>query len=867
MSTSSPKCFAYAPQDSDYIAMKDCPYIEFGSIEVGAAGCVSAIVWSRAEVSRELRLSEEQFLDFVLFLGNDYTASLIVQTDLYCTMLQDCGGVIGRLIEEWFCKVSTKRKVTVRAADLYQPFFLHNDQTQQIIDLQFAMDYSRALYNLEPLDHYCELARLTLPPAVPYSSASCVFDFHYYSDSSEGKFFADLGRYVNVAGKMGTEGVDRGVAVHALTYLKRRCANTALPTGPGPVVTDEHRTAIQGMLKQLQQQTTLDERILSENRLLLVPQWTDALAAYVYQKTCALMLKTFPEGAFTGMHNTPAQLFDGTLYHSALKKMRPDVSAHASSSGAIGPVVVQNKSTIGGGSAASQSQLHGVSHVEKTVNKCVQATTGGKHKTQPRVVGSKVPPPASSTCVVPVAPAQKLKPPMTLQERAESMAADLRARRDLLSRNKSKCKLPPKKPPRKLVSRHARKDSQPSKLVAKVDDTLIEHESDPEPRESRKNMPDRRVERLKDRIKALNLSIAQCSTGVILGKKTSITRAEQQVQALSAELASTVASRDRKLKKLARIAAALDRSDDESAGDSINLSTSLRKVRQPPVTKQQVKEARKQWNVLKLQIDKAAALATTDPTVRKKNAERILAAKEQHRKVLEMEKRLKEQNLEAQLRHAPAHNPQFHDECKSFLYLFTVPAKPVSSACGNGRDDICSSNDSDSSCSEDDTHSGSNFDDSSMSSSTTSTTSSSTHSHAGMGNICRGGSKDDVPALDRNRLCSASVVLATQAFEMVTLGAEETECSKQVEEVRVSKSEKEKAKEKFIAEAKAQLELKTARKAAMKAESDARRAAECARKLATCEEEINARNARILAATEASVLTGAKGHQHAKKPK
>ena len=107
----------------------------------------------------------------------------------------------------------------------------------------------------------------------------------------------------------------------------------------------------------------------------------------------------------------------------------------------------------------------------------------------------------------------------------------------------------------------------------------------------------------------------------------------------------------------------------------------------------------------------------------------------------------------------------------------------------------------------------------------------------------------------------------TQAFEMATLGTEESERSKQVEEVRASKSEKEKAKEKFVAEAKAQLELKTARKAAMKAETDARRAAECARKLATREEEINARNARILAATEASVLTGEKGHKQAKKPK
>eukprot|EP01032_Pedospumella_encystans_P020374 gene20374-23142_t len=635
------------------------------------------------------------------------------------------------------------------------------------------------------------------------------------------------------------------------------------------------------MLKQLQQQTALDERIVSENGLLLVPNWTDALAAFVYQKTCALMLKTFSEGAFTGMHNTPAQLFDGTLFHSALKKMRPDVSAHASSSGAFGTVVVQNESTIGGGSAASQSQLHVVSHVEKTVNQCVQATTGGKHKTQLRVVGSKVPPPASSTFVVAVVPSQKLKPPMTLQERAESMAADLRARRALLSKNKSKCKLPPKKPPRKsrkLVSNHAGKESQPSKLVAKVDDTLTEHESDHEPRVSRKNMPDRRVERLKDRIKALNLSIAQCGTEVILGKKKSIVRAEQQVQALSAELASIVTNRDRKLKKLARIAAAPEHSDDECSSESIKLSTSLREVRQRPVTKQQVKDARKQWNMLKLQIDKAAALATTDPAVKKNNAERSLAAKEQRRKVLEMEKRLKEQNLEAQLRHAPIHNPQFHSECESFLNLFTVKAEPVSSACAgaprsSGGDETCSSSDSESSdsessCSEEDTYSGSSSDDSSVSSSNTSSSSSSsssTHNSASVEKICSDGREDDVAGIDHNGNYSESVASVTQAFEMSTLGSEKMECSKQLEEVKTFKSEKEKAKERFVAEAKAQLELKIARKAAMKAESDARRAAECARKLAIREEEVNARNDRILAATQASLIIKAKGHKHVKK--
>eukprot|EP01032_Pedospumella_encystans_P010929 gene10929-12752_t len=311
--------------------MKDCPYIEFGSVEVND-NSACAPVWSRIAVCRGLYISQEQFLDFVLFLGNDYTAPLVVHTDLYATMHRLFNGNAQIIMQEWLANVSKQRNGLLQASDLFALPPAHynaakrNAQMQQIWELQFAMDYSRALYHLEPLDHFYEQASQTLPPTVPYSSASCVFDFHHYSDISEGKFFADLGRYVKAAGKMGTEGVDRGVAVHALTYLKRKCASTASTSTSGPAVTEEHRAAIQVMLQQIQQPSLHDET--DKLKPPPPPQWEDLLAAYVYQKTCASMLKSFPKGSFSGEHNAPVQLFNGVLFHAVLIGMRLTAGQH-----------------------------------------------------------------------------------------------------------------------------------------------------------------------------------------------------------------------------------------------------------------------------------------------------------------------------------------------------------------------------------------------------------------------------------------------------------------------------------------------------------------------------------------------------------
>jgi hypothetical protein len=74
----SMRSFIYG-RDSDFMVMKDCPYIEFGSLrfadgdcESGTGGHLQARVFRRAALSAALNLTENQFVEFCLLLGNDF---------------------------------------------------------------------------------------------------------------------------------------------------------------------------------------------------------------------------------------------------------------------------------------------------------------------------------------------------------------------------------------------------------------------------------------------------------------------------------------------------------------------------------------------------------------------------------------------------------------------------------------------------------------------------------------------------------------------------------------------------------------------------------------------------------------------------
>lgn len=312
-SEQSPTFYAYG-FDSDYFAMKDCPYIEFGTIEFAGEGQAAAVVWSRAEICRRLRVTEEAFIDIILLIGNDYTFSLMAQSDVMSETQIKVGKLADlQLAEYWFSLVQQRSRECLQAQKLFRPLVepcsvaAKDARFRVLADLQFAIDVSRALYDLQDLKPFRE--RRPSGAELPADcSAPCVFEISRYDSTDEGMFFADLPKYVLAGSKIGTQGVARGVAVHALTYLKRK-------------ISAEHSVAIKSMLKVLNQPGGAE----SAGRDVVVParaEWGDAQVAFVYQRTCALVMQSFPDGAFTGEHNTPVQLFHGGLFHSLLQQAR-----------------------------------------------------------------------------------------------------------------------------------------------------------------------------------------------------------------------------------------------------------------------------------------------------------------------------------------------------------------------------------------------------------------------------------------------------------------------------------------------------------------------------------------------------------------
>jgi len=73
--------YVYA-NDSDFVVMKDCPYIKFGALFLPEDpyeaisedySLQAKKVWRRKDTSKSLQLSEESFVEFCILVGNDFT--------------------------------------------------------------------------------------------------------------------------------------------------------------------------------------------------------------------------------------------------------------------------------------------------------------------------------------------------------------------------------------------------------------------------------------------------------------------------------------------------------------------------------------------------------------------------------------------------------------------------------------------------------------------------------------------------------------------------------------------------------------------------------------------------------------------------
>ena len=198
------RCFAYG-RDSDFIAMRDCAYIEFGSLVNRQQGeqqvACATHVWRRAHTCNFLGVTEEQFLDWVLLVGNDYTSQFCRTTDFNVVVPAFCRysaspAVLSELLIVITEQTSPDRRLAARTSEQSQPPNAISDQRsdnhttnsnrngsrsvssgplcaasssavqqaseqQQQLDfsapppdLQDVIEFSLAVYQLEPLDEY-----------------------------------------------------------------------------------------------------------------------------------------------------------------------------------------------------------------------------------------------------------------------------------------------------------------------------------------------------------------------------------------------------------------------------------------------------------------------------------------------------------------------------------------------------------------------------------------------------------------------------------------------------------------------------------------------------------------------------------------
>jgi hypothetical protein len=127
--------FCYA-LDSDFLVMKDCPYIEFGQISrKNESSPPSALVYRRAQTSSWLNLAESQLVELAISTGNDYT-ELFPRSDYregLGTMKLDGEG-----------SHTVIERISVVLRDLSGNYRVSSSNRE----LDMAIRYSRLFYNL-----------------------------------------------------------------------------------------------------------------------------------------------------------------------------------------------------------------------------------------------------------------------------------------------------------------------------------------------------------------------------------------------------------------------------------------------------------------------------------------------------------------------------------------------------------------------------------------------------------------------------------------------------------------------------------------------------------------------------------------------
>ena len=268
----SSKSLATISFPSDYIAMRDCPYIHFSTLRFEGqlqTENIFATVWRRDRLAIDLGLSEQQLVEWFIFIDNDYTNHHLdqspnmnheiqtVSTKKMSSLLDQNSGK-----ERNECPLQTKLEY-IRSQHPSFRVSSECDVSENVIQ------YSRALYDLLDLTSY---QSKELMHSVTKNSSDGVDCYvlsdvekdalkqycHLHSFSTASKQFEMIGQYV-------------------INFLQSNLSKVngdtprAMSTHLFPHITNQHLVAFVQMLEHLNQVGTSSDIISKEDANIILP--------------------------------------------------------------------------------------------------------------------------------------------------------------------------------------------------------------------------------------------------------------------------------------------------------------------------------------------------------------------------------------------------------------------------------------------------------------------------------------------------------------------------------------------------------------------------------------------------------------------
>ena len=324
--------------DTDFIAMADCPYIQVGSLEERNGQIRSNMVYYRSKVATALGFkNEDQFVEFCILVGNDFTASddrtrsefdaftvdTSVNNDIEDDSDDDDDVLPSSVISSTenihigdFASVSQSilpdgntpevinkiRKLLV-CKFLTDPNWRVSSSTSE--DLQSGIVYSRAMYNLESLSSF------------PDEEDDADED-----DDASGIQLAsgvEVTNGVELASSQGRHASDwlevnsqkfQGIHKDVVKYLTEHSSLYSFKS--------IHIEALECMHEEL---TNGSELPVYEP---FAPDWNDVVVANKYQSLCKKFIRFILKSETLSLvtHDTPAFLFDGYMFHCIMSRLK-----------------------------------------------------------------------------------------------------------------------------------------------------------------------------------------------------------------------------------------------------------------------------------------------------------------------------------------------------------------------------------------------------------------------------------------------------------------------------------------------------------------------------------------------------------------